>query len=287
MESLQWVLSPSSPYTTWQPCCSSRRAQAMLACSSKRALISTSASTCLPASAASIKASMMGESPDVRYRVCLMASTWGSSAACSMNRCTLVANESYGWCNSTSRCLRAANRSAGLAVSTSARCGWVEGTKVGYLSSARSRSVRENSPRRSSGAGSMKTSFSVMSSSVTNSSSIFGSMSSSTSSRTGGRPTLRRSSSFSRASSRFSASSSSTSRSSLRVTRNVWCCTTCMPLKSWSRCRAITSSNATNRPSASCRNRGSTAGTFTRANCRTPVTGFLTSTARLIDSPEM
>ena len=110
----------------------------MLACSSKRALISTRASTCLPASAASISASTIGESPDVRYSVCLIASTCGSSAACSMKRCTLVANESYGWCSSTSRCLRAANMSAGFAVSTSARCGWVDGRKAGYFSSARS-----------------------------------------------------------------------------------------------------------------------------------------------------
>jgi hypothetical protein len=43
----------------------------------------------------------------------------------------------------------------------------------------------------------------------------------STSRRTGGRPTLRRSSSFSSATRMFSASSSSTSRSSLRVTRKV------------------------------------------------------------------
>ena len=60
-----------------------------------------------------------------------------------------------------------------------------------------------------------------------------------------------------------------------------------MPVKSWSRCRAITSSRATNRPSASFTNRGSTLGTLTRANCRMPVTGFFTSTARLIDRPEM
>ena len=112
-------------------------------------------------------------------------------------------------------------------------------------------------------------------------------MSSSTSSRTGGRPTLRRSSSFSRASSRFSASSSSTSTSSFRVTRNAWCWTTCMPLNSWSRCRAITSSKATYRPSASGMNRDSTVGTLTRANCRMPVSGLRTRTARLIDRPEM
>ncbi|COX53600.1 Uncharacterised protein [Mycobacterium tuberculosis] len=33
----------------------------------------------------------------MRYSVCLIASTLGSAAACSMNRCTLVENESYGW----------------------------------------------------------------------------------------------------------------------------------------------------------------------------------------------
>ena len=66
----------------------------MLACSSNRALISTSATTCLPASAASMSALTIGESPDVRYRVCLIASTFGSAAACSMKRCTVVENES-------------------------------------------------------------------------------------------------------------------------------------------------------------------------------------------------
>ena len=38
----------------------------------------------------------MGLSPEVRYSVCLMASTSGSAAACSMNACTLVAKDSYG-----------------------------------------------------------------------------------------------------------------------------------------------------------------------------------------------
>ena len=71
------------------------------------------------------------------------------------------------------------------------------------------------------------------------------------------------------------------------VTRKTWCCTTCMPVNSWSRCRAITSSSATNRPSSSLTKRGRTLGTLTRANWRIPVTGFLTSTARLIDRPEM
>ena len=86
--SLQWVLRPTRPYTTWQPASSSLRARLMLALSSKRALISTRTSTCLPASAASISASTIGESTLVRYSVCLMASTFGSAAACSRNACT-------------------------------------------------------------------------------------------------------------------------------------------------------------------------------------------------------
>ena len=73
------------PYTTCTPARSSLRAHAMLASSSKRALISTSASTCLPACAASMSASMIGELLDVRYNVCLMASTFGSAAACARN----------------------------------------------------------------------------------------------------------------------------------------------------------------------------------------------------------
>src|SRR6187551_2080032 len=72
-----------SPYATCTPACSSARAHLMLACSSNRALISTSATTCLPAAAASMSALTIGESPDVRYSVCLMASTLGSAAACS------------------------------------------------------------------------------------------------------------------------------------------------------------------------------------------------------------
>ncbi len=70
------------------------RAQAMLACSSKRALISTSTTTCLPAAAAATRASTIGLSPDVRYSVCLMASTSGSAAACSMKACTVLEKES-------------------------------------------------------------------------------------------------------------------------------------------------------------------------------------------------
>ena len=82
------------PYMTWQPAFSRVRAQAMLATSSKRALISTSTTTCLPAWAASTSASTMGLWPEVRYRVCLMARTLGSAAACSISRWTVVPNES-------------------------------------------------------------------------------------------------------------------------------------------------------------------------------------------------
>ncbi len=86
-----------------RPPASSMRARSMLACSSKRALSSTSATTCLPASAAfTSDATMPASSPPVRYSVCLIASTCGSRAACSTNASTEVANESYGWCRSTS-----------------------------------------------------------------------------------------------------------------------------------------------------------------------------------------
>ena len=50
-----------------------------------------------------MSACTIGLSPEVRYSVCLMASTCGSFAACSRNACTLVANDSYGWWTSTSR----------------------------------------------------------------------------------------------------------------------------------------------------------------------------------------
>ena len=66
----------------------------MLARSSNRALISTTTTTCLPASAASMSASTIGDWPLVRYSVCLIASTRGSSAASSMSRSTEAANES-------------------------------------------------------------------------------------------------------------------------------------------------------------------------------------------------
>ena len=117
--------------------------------------------------------------------------------------------------------------------------------------------------------------------------SMCSSMPSSTSRRTGGRPTLLRRSSFSSAKSRFSASSSSTSMSSLRVTRKVVCEITCMPVNSCPRCREMISSSGRKRPSANLTSLDSTGGTLTRANCRPPVCGFFSRTARLIDSPEM
>ena len=70
------------------------RAQPMFARSSKRALSSTRQTACLPRSAARISAGTSGESSLVRYTVCLIASTFGSAAACSTSRSTEVANES-------------------------------------------------------------------------------------------------------------------------------------------------------------------------------------------------
>ena len=66
----------------------------MFACSSKRAFSSTSTTTCLPEPAAPISARTMGLSAEVRYSDCLIASTSGSSAACSTNASTEDAKES-------------------------------------------------------------------------------------------------------------------------------------------------------------------------------------------------
>ena len=65
-----------------------------------------------------------------------MASTFGSAAACSMKRCTLVANDSYGWCTSTSPSRRVAKTL--LAVSFSAKRGGVAGTNGRSFRSGRS-----------------------------------------------------------------------------------------------------------------------------------------------------
>ena len=62
-----WVLSPTMPYTTCTPACSSRRAHSMFEPSSKRAFSSISATTSLPACAARISARTIGLSrPEVR-----------------------------------------------------------------------------------------------------------------------------------------------------------------------------------------------------------------------------
>ena len=74
---LACVLRPIRPYTTCTPACSSALAQPILAASSPRAFSSTSAATCLPLSAARIRALTTGLSPDVLYRVCFIASTPG------------------------------------------------------------------------------------------------------------------------------------------------------------------------------------------------------------------
>ncbi len=66
----------------------------MLASSSNRAVTSTSTATCLPRSAARTSAATIGLSPEVRYRHCLMASTWGSSAASLSSSSTDAENES-------------------------------------------------------------------------------------------------------------------------------------------------------------------------------------------------
>ena len=66
----------------------------MFARSSKRALSSTRHTACLPRSVAVMSAGTSGDSSDVRYTVCLIASTSGSLTACSTNRSTDVTNES-------------------------------------------------------------------------------------------------------------------------------------------------------------------------------------------------
>ncbi len=74
----------------------------MLACSSNLALISTSATTCLPASAASMSALTIGGVTGCAIERLLDRQHVGSAAACSMKRCTVVENESYGWWTRTS-----------------------------------------------------------------------------------------------------------------------------------------------------------------------------------------
>ena len=60
-----------------------------------------------------------------------------------------------------------------------------------------------------------------------------------------------------------------------------------MPGKSLSRCPAITSSSGTNLWRETSMNLGNDGGTLTRANSSFPAPGFLTTTAKLRDRPEM
>ena len=93
---MAWVFSPGMPWTTWAPASSSARDQRMFSRSSKRAFSSTMHTACLPFSAARMSEGTSAESSEVRYTVILIASTFGSSTACSTNRSTLEANEWYG-----------------------------------------------------------------------------------------------------------------------------------------------------------------------------------------------
>ena len=68
----------------------------MLFSSSNLALISISADTVFPFSAAVTSAFTIGESIDVLYKVWRIVSTFGSAAACSKNRKT-TSKLSYGW----------------------------------------------------------------------------------------------------------------------------------------------------------------------------------------------
>ena len=91
---LAWVFNEGTPNTTCTPASSSALPHSMLACSSKRALTSTRHTACLPRSEARISPRTSGESSEVRYTVCLIASTSGSRTACSTKRSTELTNES-------------------------------------------------------------------------------------------------------------------------------------------------------------------------------------------------
>ena len=100
-QSFEWTLSPSTPYTTWQPASSRVRLHSILFSSSNLALSSTSTSTCLPFSAASTSASTTLEFFARRYKVILIAFTFGSLAA-SWRRFRNGLMLSYGYERSTS-----------------------------------------------------------------------------------------------------------------------------------------------------------------------------------------
>ena len=110
---LACVLCPTTPYTTWAPTSSRRAAQLRFASSSKRAISSTTTVTSFPLRAASMRISISSESVPVRYTVCLMAMTFGSSAVVRMKSIT-GRKDWNGWCSRTSCFFSTSKRSAEL-----------------------------------------------------------------------------------------------------------------------------------------------------------------------------
>ena len=151
------------------------RARSMFACSSKRAFSSTSATTCLPASAAfTSDATMPASSPPVRYSVCLIASTFAVARRPGRRTLHRVARTSRtGGARACRRCRIAQNTSLS---SPPASCGGFCGVNGGYFSSGRRSAYRSHSPPRSSGASTWYTSFGPSSSSRHSSSSTSGVM---------------------------------------------------------------------------------------------------------------
>ena len=216
----------------------------MFASSSKRALISTSTTTCLPCSAARIRSRTIGESPEVRYNVILMVSTSGSSAACAMNRSIDAPNDSYGWWTRMSPCRIAAKTSTASPSSCGVRRAGTTGVQGGSRSSGRSSvaSCQKQVASRIPGTAYASSGPRPMPPRM-NSRTLSG-MPSSTSRRTA-EPKRRWRSSCSIADTRSPASSSSMSKSASRVTRNGCDSTISRPGKRTSRFAAITCSSGT------------------------------------------
>ena len=256
----------------------------MLRSSSKRACTSTRQTVCLPCSAARISAGTMGESPLVRYTVCLIARTLGSSTACSTNRSTLVRKSSYGWCTRMSPARIAAKMSR-FSPSSGRRRGRVRGSHAGSRSSGRSMVASDHNEVKSSGGWMRKVSRSPTSRASMRSSTRPSGASSSTSSRTTC-PNRRRRSWASTAPSR-SSDSSEIEKSASRVTRNSELSSTSIPGKSRSTWHRMTSSSGTSRRSLTGRKRGSRGGTLMRAKRISPFTGSRTRSPKLSERPEM
>ena len=198
------VFRPATPYTTCAPARSSLRAQEMLRCSSKRALSSIRATTCLPFSAAVRSAASRRGSSPVRYSVCLIASTCGSRLA-SSRKSRMFVNPSYGWCSSTSP-----SRSVSkMPLSSSPSRSGTAGANSGKLRSGRftGRPIRSAEP---SGPSSRKMSSGASRSRSCRKAVMPGGVSRMTSSRTAD-PKRRRRRPSSMVASRSSASSSSNS----------------------------------------------------------------------------